>query len=481
MSFKDPRAAVLLPGREHQDVFKVRDPDAGGRTRKRRKVKYAPRGAAQKLLTARDAEICIAGPAGTGKSLAALWKIHLACAGVPGVQALMVRQTHLSLASTTLKLFEKAVIRTALDSGIVRWFGGNAHEPPAYIYQNGSQIIVGGLDKPDKFLSAELDLIFVDEANQITKTAFEILITRLRGTAGMYRQIILACNPDHPKHWIKLRCESGSMRMMVSLHRDNPIYYQADGVTFTEAGRDYIQGKLGKLTGVRRLRLLKGMWAAAEGVIYEEWNEATNVFPGHLPTPKELGKKAETKYENWRFWWAIDFGYNNPFVWQMWAEDPDGRLILAREIYRTGRIVSDHAKQIQEIMKSEGWPEPDAIVCDHDAEDRATLTRELGRGTIAANKKVIGGITLMQARVHEERILVCEEALVDVDQALLDANKPTCTLEEFPAYVWANKGRRSEDGELKDEPLKENDHGMDAARYIIAHRDWRGNGSVRFM
>jgi len=277
------------------------------------------------------------------------------------------------------------------------------------------------------------------------------------------------------------RCESGSMRMMVSLHRDNPIYYQADGVTFTEAGRDYIQGKLGKLTGVRRLRLLKGMWAAAEGVIYEEWNEATNVFPGHLPTPKELGKKAETKYENWRFWWAIDFGYNNPFVWQMWAEDPDGRLILAREIYRTGRIVSDHAKQIQEIMKSEGWPEPDAIVCDHDAEDRATLTRELGRGTIAANKKVIGGITLMQARVHEERILVCEEALVDVDQALLDANKPTCTLEEFPAYVWANKGRRSEDGELKDEPLKENDHGMDAARYIIAHRDWRGNGSVRFM
>src|ERR1700753_2863988 len=257
MTFLHEPRDIIFPKEELRGIVKVRDPEAGGRTRKRRKVIYRPRGAASRLMNMRDGEICIAGPAGTGKSLAALWKLHLACMSAPGVQALMVRQTHLSLSATTLKLFESAVARSALDSGIVRWFGGSAHEPPAYIYDNGSTIIVGGLDKPDKFLSAELDLVFVDEANQITKTAFEVLVSRLRGRAGLYRQIILACTPDHPKHWIKLRFEAGSMRMLHSLHTDNPLYYTSLG-TLTDLGVDYIQGKLGKLTGVRRLRLLKG-------------------------------------------------------------------------------------------------------------------------------------------------------------------------------------------------------------------------------
>jgi predicted transcriptional regulator len=41
----------------------------------------------------------------------------------------------------------------------------------------------------------------------------------------------------------------------------------------------------------------------------------------------------------------VDFGYTNPFVMQWWAEDPDGRLYLYREIYRTRRLVEDHAKR----------------------------------------------------------------------------------------------------------------------------------------
>lgn len=471
MTFLHQPSGILFPKEELRGIVKVQDPEAGGRTRKRRKVIYRPRGAAAQLLEMSDGEVCIAGPAGTGKSLAALWKIHIACMAGPGTQALMVRQTHLSLSATTLKLFESAVARSAIDSGIVRWFGGSSHEPPQYIYDNGSTIIVGGLDKPDKFLSAELDLVFIDEANQITKTAFEVLVSRLRGTNGPYRQIILACNPDHPKHWIKLRCETGSMRMLHSLHTDNPLYYTSLGA-LTDLGTDYIQNKLGKLTGVRRLRLLKGMWAAAEGIIYEEWSESTNVIPT-FKRPKDL--------DNWQFWWTVDFGFINPFCWQMWAEDPDGKLILVREIYKTKTIVQDHAENIMSIMRREEWPEPVAVICDHDAEDRATLERVIGRTTTAANKKVIGGISLVQSRIREDRLVVCADALVETDSELSENSKPVCTMDEFPGYIWANKGRRSDDGELKDEPLKEKDHGMDAARYLVAHRDWVSGGSVRFM
>jgi hypothetical protein len=40
-------------------------------------------------------------------------------------------------------------------------------------------------------------------------------------------------------------------------------------------------------------------------------------------------------------------------------------------------------------------------------------------------------------------------------------------VEEFPGYVWAVKPG----GDLKEEPRKENDHGLDTARYIIQYED----------
>jgi hypothetical protein len=107
----------------------------------------------------------------------------------------------------------------------------------------------------------------------------------------------------------------------------------------------------------------------------------------------------------------VDFGFTNPFVWQQWAVDPDGRLWLEREIYRTQRLVEDHAKDILNVVTvtagaSKGqwlYPRPAAIICDHDAEDRATLERHLGMGTTAAKKSVSDGIQAMSARLRPGR------------------------------------------------------------------------------
>ena len=73
-------------------------------------VRYEPRGAAAQLMIDRSPEILIAGAAGTGKSLAMLYKLHLTCLYVPGLRALLVRQTHASLTGTTLVTFERAVV-----------------------------------------------------------------------------------------------------------------------------------------------------------------------------------------------------------------------------------------------------------------------------------------------------------------------------------------------------------------------------------
>ncbi|MET7437808.1 phage terminase large subunit [Streptomyces sp. NPDC005496] len=438
-------------------------------------VRYEPRGAARDLFKTRDSEVVMAGPAGTGKSLAALFRVHLAALHNPGIRCLIARKTAVSLGSTTLVTYEKKVAADAMARGIVTWFGGSAREAACYRYTNGSVIVVGGLDKPEKILSAEYDLVFVDEATELTETDWETIGTRLRNGVLSWQQQIAACNPAHPTHWIKQRAERGQMRMLVSRHVDNPAYVRADG-TFTEKGRDYF-AKLDALTGVRKLRFKDGIWAAAEGLIYEAWDEALHVIePFKIP-------------HEWTRWMAVDFGYTNPMVMQSWAEDGDGRLFLYRETYRTQRLVEDHARTALSLMRypSGQWrePQPRAVICDHDAEDRATLEKHLGLGTVAAKKTVSDGIQAVQSRlkVQEDgrpRLFIVRGALAERDGALGERSLPTCTAEEVAGYVWAVKPGTGGAG-LKEQPLKENDHGLDALRYMVAERDLGGRPQMRWV
>lgn len=437
-------------------------------------VRYEPRGAAAELFRSRQSEVAIAGPAGTGKSLAALFRVHLTALSNPGIRCLIARKTAVSLGSTTLVTFEKKVAAAALDSGVVRWFGGSPREAACYRYANGSVVVVGGLDKPEKVLSSEYDLVFCDEATELTETDWETLGTRLRNGRLAWQQQIAACNPVHPTHWIKRRSERGSMVMLHSRHHDNPAYVNTDG-TLTAAGRDYM-AKLDALTGVRRLRLRDGVWAAAEGIIYEGFDEAVHVIPRFDIPP------------SWTRWWTVDFGFTNPFVLQSWAEDPDGRLYLYREIYRTKRLVEDHARHVLKLVTDDDgqWtePKPRAVICDHDAEDRATLEKHLGMGTAAAKKTVSDGIQAVQSRLKTQadgrpRLFLVSGALAERDAALDEAKKPLCTEEEITGYVWAVKPGAA--GGVKEQPVKENDHGMDALRYMVAQRDLGGRTRLRWM
>lgn len=449
--------------------------------------RFALRGAPQAALTNRGKEVLLAGPAGTGKSFGALVKVHLMCLQNLGMKALLVRKTHVSLTATGLATFRDHVISEALNSGLVRWYGGSGEKPPAYIYANGSTVSVGGMDNPTKIMSSEYDLIYVQEATEFTPDDWEKCTTRLRNGVVSFQQLLADCNPEGPDHWLKKRCDEGKTVMLYAKHTDNPKLFDDAGQP-TEKGAAYL-ATLSALTGVRRHRLFGGIWAAAEGVIYENWDPAV-----HITERKILPK-------DWMRIWAIDFGYTNPFVWQMWAVDPDGRLILEKEIYRSQRIVADHAQQILDVVTHSAkrvrrpdkridpdastwiYPRPFKIICDHDAEDRATLERELGMGTTPATKTVSDGIQAMMQRLEVQpdgraRMEICRTALVDRDESLADRGLPLGFVGEIPGYVWET----SADGKpSKDRPLKLNDHSMDTARYVCADQDLKSTPRVRWL
>ena len=434
-------------------------------------VTFEPRGANVDLLRCRDAEVAAVGRAGTGKTLTACWKMHLTAMQVPNMRGLILRATHISLTSTTLITFQRQVAAQALADGTVRWFGGSGKDPAAFRYDNGSTILVAGGDRPEKFLSAELDRIFVDEAVEISLDLHETLISRLRGQAKTYHQILLTTNPSHPSHWIKRRSDAGTMRMITSTHRDNPHYVNRDG-SYTEAGAEYM-AKLDALTGARRLRLRDGLWVASEGVVFEGWDDSVHMID-RFQVPN-----------SWTRYWSIDLGYTNPFCWQDWREDPDGRLYLVREIYMTKRLAEDHARQILKIMQQHpDEPRPRAIITDHDAEDRATLEKHLGMSTIPAKKTVSDGIQAVQSRLKTQgdgrpRLFIMRGGLVEEDRSLADSGRPTRTSEEIPGYVWAVKPGNG--AGLKEEPVKQNDHGCDALRYMCAERDLKGRPRLSFV
>lgn len=422
---------------------------------------FEPHGAAAAFWRCRDSEMMLSGPAETGKTIVSLHKLDAIMWKYAGAQAVIVRKNRSTIMPTVLQTY----IRKVLMGDAVKSYGGE--NPEWFNYPNGSRVWIAGIDDPGKALSSERDIIYVNQAEELNVADWETLLTRATGRAGNmpYSQVFGDCNPGNPRHWIKLREVTGSLKLFESRHEDNPTLFDPETGAITEQGRRALK-ILDGLTGVRFLRLRKGLWAAAEGTVYDEFDPAIHKRP-MFAIPKE-----------WRRIRVIDFGYKNPFVCLWLAQSPDGRLYRYRELYGTKRIVADWAVEINRLSEGEAI---EGTVCDHDAEDRATLERA-GIYSVPAIKDVSPGIQAVQKRLRkcgdgEAGLILLEGALVERDPLLDEAKKPCCTDEEVDCYVWA----KGQDGKpLKEVPVKENDHGLDALRYGVAFFDGVGEQSLEF-
>jgi PBSX family phage terminase large subunit len=328
----------------------------------------------------------------------------------------------------------------------------------AYHFPNGSEVVLGGLDKPSKVMSTEYDIIYVQEAIELHENDWESLTTRLRNNIVPFQQLIADTNPDSPRHWLYQRCASGRTAMLESRHEDNPTLWDRARGTWTPNGVSYI-AKLDGLTGPRKDRLRFGRWVQAEGVVYDGWDRNEHLIDRFDIPP------------DWRRIRSIDFGHTHPFVCLWIAIDGDGRMYVYRELYHTRRTVKVHAAQINKLSEGESY---EFTVADHDAEDRATLL-ENGIATVAANKAVLPGIEAVQERLKiagdkRARLFVLRDSLVERDRSLDEAKRPASLIEEMDGYIWA----KAADGRpTKDAPVKENDDACDALRYAAMAIDRR--------
>lgn len=437
---------------------------------------YTAYGNISRLFESKEPEIMLAGPAGTGKTRGNLEYLNYWASEYPRCRILMARKTRRSLTESAMVTLEQKVLHPAQG---VRWLASQQR----YQYPNGSIIAVGGLDKPSKIMSSEWDIIYIPEAIELSDDDWESCALRLRNGKLPVQQLIGDCNPGPATHWLRQRAGQQTI-MWDTRHEDNPILFR-DGQMTLEGVR-YL-GRLDALTGVRHARYRLGLWVSAEGMVYEDsWNRSLNLISENPVKPE------------WPRYLAIDFGFTHPFVCLWAAIDPDGRIYIYRQIYKTRTLVEDHA---QTIAVASGWfhllpkshprhntrpadwadPLPRDIICDHDAEDRATLERHLKLYTIAAKKSVSDGIQAVASRLRpagdgKPRIFIVRDSVVQRDQDLSEGKQPTCLEDEPESYIWDTR-----QGQKKGEqPVKESDHALDALRYLVAHLDLQPAGVSYF-
>lgn len=407
-------------------------------------------GGAAKFWKYKGREVILHGPFETGKTFATLTKLHALLCKYPHSQALMVRQTYKSVISSACVTFDNKVL--AFPPGDPRCpidkYGNE--KPDFYLYPNGSRLWVGGLDNPSKFLSAEFDFIYVNQAEEIDLDSWETLTGRASGRAGNapYTQVMGDCNPGPPRHWILQRSLAGSLELIQQTHEYNPTLFNQETGEITEQGKISI-ATLDAMTGLRYQRGRLGLWVMAEGAIYDNFSMEAG---GNVTADAEYNPDLPVL-------WFIDDGYArgdgpghanyHPRVILLAQDTPQGGVNIFYAYSATGELGERSIQNVFELP----YKRPDAAYIDSSAVELKQRIWNEGINTVGSTHPVHEGIKNM-------RRLVC-----DGNKVRLLKIHPRCTemINEFQSYRYDPDSKVSNIGEPK--PLKIDDHFLDAARY----------------
>ena len=439
------------------------------------------RGNNARAYESRDRELLLAGPAGTGKSVVLLTKCLTLLGKYPGCRGLFCRGTRTSLTQSGLVTWEDDVLGP--DHPVLTANPCQRHVRRSYKFPNGSELVLAGLDDPGKTLSSQYDFVYIQEATEegVTLDVYETLLRvmrnrRMRRDGRAWHQMMMDCNPTSPFWWgyqrsTGNRAAPGPVQLFESTHKDNPAFFDQAAQAWTPDGEEYIQKVLGAMTGVRKKRFYEGVWAAAEGLVYEgfvgkAWDDPED--PGHLFPAGWEPPRA------WARVWGLDWGEAAPTVLTMAAVDPDGRAYFYREFYKTRLRPDELGAWAAGEVTAGREPHPYSVVGDHDPD----MVKEFERGAREAGVSLHvrqadkrdqkEGITAVQARFDRQpdgrpRIFLKRDALVKPDPAI--DTGPNCTLAEIVEYKYdANS--------IMDRPdPKAADHGLDALRYCCREID----------
>ena len=263
------------------------------------------------------------------------------------------------------------------------------------------------------------------------------------------------CNPDGPYHWFKTnwidrsvgylgkgeverqRREAKEKKQDISFKKLLYVHFTMDdNLSLSEEIKARYRESY---SGVFYKRYILGLWAMAEGIIYDMFD-----------VDRHVKKVIANLYNSGRYV-SIDYGTQNATVFLLWNRGVDGKWYCIKEYYYSGR---DNAKQrtdaeyVKDFKAFLGGMKVKAVIVDPSAASFIAALRQAGYPVLKAKNDVEDGIRLVGTLLNQEKI-VFSAACVN-------------TIKEFASYIWdAKAADRGEDA-----PIKQHDHAMDAVRYF---------------
>lgn len=299
--------------------------------------------------------------------------------------------------------------------------------------------VVGANDEraEEKVRGMTLASAYMNEVTLYPQGVFDQTIARLLSIEGS--KIFADCNPDSPYHWLNTEFllkdhDKGYLKRWRFRLPDNPI--------LPPANVEMIKALYAPGTLFYR-RMIEGEWVAAEGNIYEQWDESVHVVDQMPGTPE-------------RVIIGIDYGIQNATVFLALGKIGQTWYVFD-EYYHSGRDThrqktdAEYSSDLIDFISRIGYI-PQSIEIDPSAASfKVQLRRDGVRKIRDADHAVVPGIAVVSSGLTAGKLKIlrrCESLRSEV-----------------PGYVW-NEKKAKEAG--KEEPMKGEgirDHALDALRY----------------
>lgn len=295
--------------------------------------------------------------------------------------------------------------------------------------------IFGGKDERSQDLIQGITLagVFFDEVALMPESFVNQATGRCSVDGSKYW---FNCNPDGPYHWFKQNwIDKQKEKHLLYLH-----FTMDDNLSLSEKVKARYRSMY---TGVFYRRYILGLWAMAEGIIYDMFSEER-----HVADPETF---SDSLLDGNRYV-SCDYGTQNATVFLLWNQGTDGIWYCTREYYYSGREEGQQKTDAEYADDLENWLsgiDINAVIVDPAAASFIAELKKRGYRVIKAKNDVADGIRLVATKLNLLKIIfsnVCQN-----------------TIKEFASYIWDAKA--AEHGE--DKPVKQYDHAMDAVRYFV--------------
>lgn len=292
-----------------------------------------------------------------------------------------------------------------------------------------------------KIKGATFSGCIVDEVSELPEEVFMALVQRISPPGAF---MMCTTNPDSPSHWFKTnyidKADEVGLKHFIMKLEDNPSLPE-----------DYIRTLKASNTGVWYKRFVLGEWAKAEGLVYPTFDEGCII--------------KEAKPVNPIYRVAVDFGTRNPCVFLSIGQDLAGwpRIWVDEERYFDSKKAGFHKNEMDnaldciEFCAQRGIKE---VIVDPSALSFIiTIRREALRQGLPLS--VIGGNNDKKGKDEKQGVYAIGNLLGTGDLKIRSRCKNL--INEMHSYCWKEKTDYTE----REEPIKVNDHAIDALRYYI--------------